>query len=387
MLNKFKEKLEQQVDKLKEKVPGLKPVIELGDKITAKLLDKFGDTPEKLVKRKRFFRRIRNFFSIRNVAMIIGIIVSIPGIAFLVYTSINYYHSNKNELSSTEYITISNLNYATKYLVHRLKTERTTRKDIRKIIKELNGIKKFGDAAKPGPCADGNLAFSESAKPGTVILNFDPYEYAFIFEGYNCDARLIVSNTIKLKRPPRDNKQEEKIKDSHHKNIKKDKNHKDANHNAGHQNSASQHSEIPAHNTSSSHKEPDGHHSPTPHSEHNITEHPTMTGHVTAPGAEKHSTGHHSSPDHSVKQSSDHPTPDHKPASEKTTLPKTENVTPKNIPVIEHTTPPESKDTSSNHKPASASSNTDHTENSASEHKPAPASTNTPHQEENSTHH
>ena len=208
MKEKIKDIIEKIRTTIKEQLEKNKALAEKFEKIKSLLekLNKNKQTTSKTRgKKKAFVRKIKKIFSAGSIATVMGIIISIPAIAFLGYSSYDYVISQKQEKLSTESIVKSNLNFATKQMIKLLSVKKIKKKNLRRIIKKLNGEDDFGRLHKFGPCEGGYVAFGEYPTPGNVVIK-KPTRYEFEITAYNCEVEPIVTKTIKLKPPEKKQK-------------------------------------------------------------------------------------------------------------------------------------------------------------------------------------
>jgi hypothetical protein len=213
MIEKIRDKIKDLTLKIAEKA-GFKEKLE-------NLYEKLGEKFNKIykpIKRKKLInlsaknqRRLEKMLSYRMWVPIFGGVISILGIIFLGYTSYDYLHAKAIKSKSKDSIVLANLNFATVSMIKILKSRRVQQKDLRRIIKELNGIDEFGRMHKFSPCDESVMAIGETPKPGNIVIN--RVYYNIELTAYDCEIEPIAKNTIKLKKPPRKKKKKKKNED------------------------------------------------------------------------------------------------------------------------------------------------------------------------------
>lgn len=225
----FIEKFQNIINDIKLKLQSNKIIAGLLEKIQIfiiKFRKKQKTDSEKSNKLKRVWqRRFKKIFSLKSITSVIAILISIPAILFYVYAFIENNDSKTIDEKSVNRIINSNLNYATVYLIKELKYRRIQKKQLRGLIKQLNGVDSYGNMHKFAPCKEyRELMFGETPAPGNVVI-WKPTGYEFEITSYNCTLEPLLTKTIKLKIPPKAPKKASKkkkpdLKTAKEKNLK-----------------------------------------------------------------------------------------------------------------------------------------------------------------------
>ncbi|MEW5818822.1 MAG: hypothetical protein AB1782_01410 [Cyanobacteriota bacterium] len=213
MINKVKEKITEILSKIRAKIEANENLSKRFGFVLEKI-DSFAkkDHMDGIKRKKRFFKKLKKIFSLKNVSVFLAIMISAPAIVFFAYTYIDYTTSKKIEHLSHNSKIIVNLDYATSFILKRLETTKISKKKVRKLIKVLNGQDSFGRMHKFSPCDRSILAFGERPQGGIVTIDkkFEPY--GFVITAYNCEVEPLAEKFIKLKRPKFKKKKTKKSK-------------------------------------------------------------------------------------------------------------------------------------------------------------------------------
>lgn len=201
------EKIQIIINNIKFKLETNKFIAGLIEKIQAiivKTRKKNKTDTEKSNKLKRvWLRKINKIFTLKSVTSVLAVLISVPAILFYIFAFIQEHESTTIDKKSVNSIINSNLNYATLYLIKELKHRKIKRKELRRLIKELNGVDANGNMHKFVPCEESNeLMFGETPAPGNVVI-IKPTGYDFEITSYSCEMEPLITKTIKLKKPPK----------------------------------------------------------------------------------------------------------------------------------------------------------------------------------------
>lgn len=213
-------------------IESIKPLSEFLNKINEKLNTISKKLPvKKRRKTSSSVRKAKKIVFIKSIIYLFAFTISLSGITLLGYSIYDYINAKQAEKKSNYYIIKANLYYAKASLLKTLKNRKIKRKNIRRIVKILNGEDSFGRMYNFSPCDKSVLAYGESPYPGNVTIIKKYYNpYGFVLTAYNCKVEAIESVIIKIKKPPRIKKDKKKesvnTQNDPHTNIKPDnKNH------------------------------------------------------------------------------------------------------------------------------------------------------------------
>lgn len=197
------EKIKNIISTIKDTFSTIKDIQSFRELIKKKIADfrkPQKKSPSKVSQQYKFIKKVRQIFSLHSIVPVFGLIISMGALGLFGYSAYDYWEAKTAEQYSKDNIIRANLEYATADILLRLKKTKVKRKNLRRIMKELNGEDRFGRLSNFSSCNPEVLAFGEQPGEGNVVIK-KPTRYQFVITAYDCKAEPLANKTINLKRP------------------------------------------------------------------------------------------------------------------------------------------------------------------------------------------